>query len=220
MFSAVGFASKRVPFKLISNKIFLSQKVYQIPEATIQNKKDKYIKIGKLKRQFPDHYFGANLGYSKMEAQLIAYEKRFEQIPSVKSIEFLTHSNVKNAKFNIRLYQLNSKSEPDKLIHTKNITAIARRGFRKTMVDLDSLKIRFPTSGLVVAIEWLEIEENKFEYTYTMKGSKKKLKATSIEPSFSVYKDIKDLTKWTYWGYWNKYIRQSKPIQMEIILKN
>ena len=56
-----------------------------------------------------------------------------------------------------------------------------------------------------------------------MQGSKKKYKATSVEPSFSAYEDIKDVIKWTYWGdwgEWHKDKRKTKSIQMEIILKN
>ena len=221
VFSAVGYYIKRFPIELIPDKIYLSQKVYEIPEVTILQRDKVYFRVGELKRQFPGCRFGNGFGYSKMIGQFIPYEQKYEQTPFVKSIVFFTYSYVRNAKFNVRLFQLNSNGKPGDVIYDKNIIAIARKGARKTKIDLDSLNIRFPTSGLIVAIEWLNIEENKFEYTYTMQGSKKKLKATSVEPSFSVYKNIENETRWSYWGDdWYKDRKQSKSIQMELTLKN
>ncbi len=220
IFSAVGFESKNLQIGLIKNEVFLTPKVYEIEEVTIQKHEKVYSQIGKLKRQFPSYHYGNSTGRLLIIGQLIPYEDKIEQTPYLKSIEFLTHSDVKNAKFNVRLYNLNRQGEPDQLIYGNNIIAIARKGGHKTKVSLDSLHIKFPTSGLVVGIEWFNIEENKYEYSYTMKGSAKKLKTTSIEPNFSLDKNAQKTTHWFYWNNWHKVSNHIKPIQMELILTN
>jgi hypothetical protein len=53
-----------------------------------------------------------------------------------------------------------------------------------TAVNVEDLNIKFPESGLIVGVEWLVIEKNKFVMEYWEKGKKEKIKKTEYSPWF------------------------------------
>ena len=221
VFSAVGYKRHVIIADQLTKLIKLTPVTYDIPEITISEKEKKKLKIGALKRQFPGHHFGINIVQSYMVARFFPFKKKYTGTPFFKSIEFLTQSDVKDAKFNIRLYEADSNGQPGGLINSHNIIGIARKGDRKTKIDLEHLHIQFPHEGLFVAVEWLNIEANKYEYTYTRQGSRKKHKGISTEPSFSLQKDTQEKYRWIYLGNgWENKLLKIEPIQMEIALSN
>jgi len=225
VFSAVGYNREKINAISLTDTFFLKAQISEISEIIISaNKKKKEKRIGELKRQFPSNRIGCGKT-PYMSARFIPYKKEYEETPFLKSIEFLTHSNIKNAKFSIRFYVADNNNKPKQYLTNKNIIGIAKKGARKTKIDLTLYNIYFPKKGIYVAIEWLIIEENKHIYNYTIKGSSKKYN-DGIEylPSFSAIIIEDKSNVWEYnkgkWEHPFKFNDLYYLLQMEITLTN
>jgi CRISPR/Cas system-associated exonuclease Cas4 (RecB family) len=186
LFSAIGFETKKISSDLIKNILELKPQTTELDEVIISSKKlSKEFTIGEFKKSKINSYFSCGIK-PWIVARLFKYQDEFDETPFLKKITIVTKSDVKNSKFNIRLYGVNQNGEPENYIYNQNIIGIAKKGKKLTEIDVSKLNIEFPENGFFIAIEWLIIEENKHEYKYTIKGSRKKLKKISYEPSIGI----------------------------------
>jgi len=82
---------------------------------------------------------------------------------------------------------------------------IAKKGKKITEINLRNLNIEFPKKGFFIAVEWLIIESNKYEFTYTMKGNNRKLKAISYQPNIGTIPTETNMNTWIFsGGKWQK----------------
>ncbi len=206
VFSAIGFETKKISSDLIKNILELNPITTELDEVIISSKKStKELIIGKFKKSKIKHYYSSGGIKPWITARFFKYNDKYEETPLLKKVKILTNSDVKNSKFNIRLYGINEKGEPENYIYNQNIIGIAKKGKRITEIDISELNIEFPYSGFFIAIEWLIIENNKYEYKYTMKGSRKKLKRISYEPAIGTIPTETDENSWIYiQGKWRK----------------
>ncbi|ORL46890.1 hypothetical protein IIF7_02691 [Zunongwangia atlantica 22II14-10F7] len=130
-------------------------------------------------------YYNANEGMQRISARHFEFKEYYNSFPYLSRLKLLTKSRVKNAEFNIQLYSVNKDGKPSDLIYDKDIIGIAQKGKDITEIDLAHLNITFPKNGLFVAIQWLEKDKNKYQYSYKPKGLKR-IKAVNIEPSFGI----------------------------------
>lgn len=160
--------------------------------------------IGKFKKS--DISSGIASGkLPRIAARFFPYKSDYEKTPFLKSLTLLTKSRIKNSKFLIRLYTINEKGEPGDFIFNKKIIGSAKKGRHLTEIDLSNYNILFAKDGLFVAIEWLMIEENKYEYIYTKDGSRKKLHGLLYQPSFGTILSDSNEYSWFYiFGRWQK----------------
>ena len=214
IFSAIGYENLTLKTTSIKNTVKLKPKITELSEIIVTSKKiTKENVVGKFKKSKINFYFACNTN-PWIFARYFKYKLDYEETPFLKTIRVLTNSNVKNAKFNIRLYNINEKGEPEGYIYNKNIIGIAKKGKKITEVNLSDLNIEFPKQGFFVAIEWLIIETNKHKYKYTMKGSKKKLKGISYEPSIGTVPTGTDENSWVFnRGKWKKVWRNKGQIK-------
>ncbi len=112
------------------------------------------------------------------------YHDSYALTPFISRIRVLTSSNVKDAKFNVRLYGVNENGEPEGYIYDDNIIGIAKKGTKITEIDVSDLGIQFPETGFFLALEWFIIENNRYEFEITVEGSKDKRNGFSYEPAF------------------------------------
>jgi len=205
IFSAIGFENLKISSDLIISFIKLKPKTTQLSEIIIKAKKHtKELIIGKFKKSKINYYFGCGTK-PWITARYFKYRSDYNKTTFIKKIKLLTKSDVKNAKFNIRLYNLNDKGEPEGYIYDENIIGIAKKGKKTTEVNVSNLNIEFPKNGFFIAIEWLIVETNKHEYKYTMKGSNKKLEGISYEPAIGTIPAETDKNSWVYnKGKWQK----------------
>ena len=64
-----------------------------------------------------------------------------------------------------------------------------KKGRNKTKVDLSKTNIRIPENGIFIAVDWIKIPENIYEYSYSMKDKSGKQKGYSYSPSFGCVLD-------------------------------
>ena len=205
IFSAIGFQSKKINSDSINDFVQLIPTTTDLEEVVIQStRKTQELTIGAFKKSKINSYFSCGTK-PWIAARFFEYKKEYDKTPFLKRIKVLTDSEVKDSKFNIRLYQINENGEPEGYIYKENIFGIAKKGKNLTEIDLSDLQIKFPTEGFFIAVEWLIIEANKFEYKYTREGSKKKLGGVSYEPSIGLLPTEINANSWLYLeGKWMK----------------
>jgi hypothetical protein len=205
LFSAIGFETKKISSDSIKNILELRPITTELDEIIISSKKlTQELIVGKFKKLKINHYYKNGIK-PWIIARFFNYKEKYDKTPFLKKIRLLTKSDVKNSKFNIRLYALNENGEPKNYIYDKNIIGIAKKGKKITEIDISKLNIEFPENGFFIAIEWLIIEENKHEYKYTMQGSKKKLEGISYEPAIGTIPTETSENSWVFnQGKWKK----------------
>lgn len=218
--SAIGYKTKILGANQIKGDLLLHPTSYEIPQVNIENV-EKQIEIGRVKKQIFSYYYGASDGYAIMIGRFFNFKEEYLETPLLKSIEVLTDSEIDSALFNIRLYSVDSLGFPDKPVHHKNILAVASKGIHVTKVDLEKLYIQFPPNGLIVVIEWLQLDRNIHHWSFRDSKTKKRKEVSSLEPSIAVENNPKKGNSWVYNGNWSfEKGMSSRLVQMKITLRN
>ena len=220
IFSAIGFEKKTISTTSIDQIVYLDPISYDLPEITITNEEEKIVTIGWVRKQIFSWSFGTMSG-AYMIARFFPYKTTYKVSKKLNSITFLTESDVEHAIFNIRLHKADSTGKPGLPIYNQNLLVKPKKGYHKTTLALEKKHIEYPREGLFVVIEWLDLEENKYEYSYKDSETKKEVKTFTLEPSFAAESHEKKENGWINLGEWkkSKYGFQ-KPIQMKIVLTN
>ncbi|MFD2891392.1 carboxypeptidase-like regulatory domain-containing protein [Flavobacterium chuncheonense] len=232
VFSAIGYETVKIHSDSIFGKVALKQLVTDLNEVVVSSSKKKLKKsIGKFKPS-KIHYFYSLHSVPWMHARYFAFQEEYESTPYVKKIIVYTDSSIENAKFNVRLYGVNEKGEPEGYLYHKNIIVTAKKGGHKTTIDIADLNIEYPKTGFFVALEGLLIEDNKYEFEYHLSNSNQKRKAKRYEPLFgTIASDTLDTNWVNYMGKWSKtsklkdlnlkrYKNKYSPLAMELVLSN
>jgi hypothetical protein len=206
--SAIGYKTKKVKYQDNLTTTYLIPAVTQLQEVVvIGNQKNINRKIGDFKKSVVRHYFACS-GYPYMVGKYFPYDETYAKTPYLGQIEVLTASDIKDVKFNIRLYTMTESGTPDKLIFNENILSTARKGTNLTTVDISDKLIEVPNSGVLVAIEFLIIESNRHIYQYTMVNQKEKLEGIRYEPKVGTIPTESGENSWQYnKGKWNRTTR-------------
>jgi hypothetical protein len=210
LFSAIGFETLKISSSSIKKIIELKPTAKELEGIVIEyNKSNEKLVIGDFKKAKINNYFGCD-STPWITARYFEYQSNYKATSFLDKIRILTNSDVKDSKFNIRLYSINNKEEPDGYIYDKNIIGIARKGKKFTEIDISDLNIKFPKEGFFIAIEWLIVKGNKHKFNYTMQNSKKKMKGISYEPSFGIIPTEKNQNSWIFiQGKWKKVWKNS-----------
>jgi hypothetical protein len=205
VFSAIGYETRKVNYELINSIIKLKPKITELREIIVYpEKKNTKLIIGDFKKSKINFYFSCGIS-PWIITKHFEYNESYSKTPFLEKIRLLTNSAVDNARFNIRLYSVGENGKPQDYIYPKNIIGVAQKGKKITEIDIAELNIKFPEEGFFIAFEWLIIESNKYEYNYTLKGSKKKLNRLSYEPKIGTTPDETDKNSWIFnQGRWEK----------------
>jgi hypothetical protein len=161
--------------------IKLAPKTYELNEVVVTDKRNnEELVIGEIKKKGSGY---GNGGTSHMWAKLFNFEEKFYEFKYLKEIKFITKSRVKNSKLKLRLFIIDSLNIIQKDLVIEDIIITCNKGKQLQTIDLSKYNISFPEEGLMIGFENLVIEENKYEYNYTMEGKKGKFKGISYEPS-------------------------------------
>jgi hypothetical protein len=226
--TAIGYESNR--FEVSANQIIikLEQKSYEIEAVTVKPRKGNSRKtINSLKGRKTINW--AVCGESPwIIAIYFPYSSEYSHAPHIQTVGVLVRSYIPTSKFNLRLIEANDDGNPGDDILTENHLVKARLGKRVINIDLSDKHILFPKNGIFVALEWLMIDENKREISYTVKGDKKKRKGVRYDPGFGLFHKQGPSDTWiNFGGKWhnsnfsrpNKGAGSSYPA-IELILTN
>ena len=205
IFSSIGYETKRIYWKAPTSTILLIPDTVKLSEIVIKgSNKEKLTQIDEIEKSSINAFFGCS-GYPYMVGKYFPYKDSYYETPYLGKIEVLTDSDIKDSQFNIRLYTMNSDGIPEKLIYGENIIVNSKRGTHITTVDLVDRLIEIPESGVLIAIEFLIIESNKYNYVKTKSQTKEKTERTSYEPAIGTIPRESNENSWIYTkGEWNK----------------
>lgn len=183
--NAVGYELKSVNLENSNSKILLVPKETMISGVTIQKSKNiNEIVIDEFKKS--DIKISYGLADKSNSSWIIGnyFENKSYKTKFLKSISVFTNSKIKNAKFNIRIYNVNDNNEPQYEIYSKNIIGIAKRGKNITTVDLSKTNLEIPKNGIFIAIDWIKTEENRYEVNQLNTNKKEEIKSYHYSPTF------------------------------------
>jgi len=231
VFSSVGYETLKISSDSLTSEIALSPTIFQLEHVVVRaSKQNRETIIGTIKKTKVKSFFACG-DLPWMSARFYPYLPNYKQTPFLKKIALLTDSNIKDAIFKVRLYGVNEKGMPEGYIYPKDLYGIAKKGKKVTEVDFSSLNIPFPENGFFIAIEWLIIPANKYEYTYTSVGSRQKKRGVHYHPSIGTIPSETAENSWVFiGGGWVKPLKDLVPsknyrdkyslVAMELTLTN
>ena len=210
IFSALGFETKKLSSK--SEVILLKPKVFELKEVMVLNqKKTKELEIGDAHKVHISQLSGNK---PWIYVKLFNYDYKYKETPFVKKIVFYSNSDIKGAKIKIRIFGFNDSIPSEDLIN-EDIIVTVKGGMKKNTIDVSHYNIEFPKRGLVIGLEWLIIEENKYFFTYKDTKTKQKVSLENYAPSL-VINHSPDEISFTYSkGKWYKHKRHSSNFKKE-----
>lgn len=184
VFSALGYETKIVSSTDISS-IILCPKALELNEVVIEKRKaiSKAV-IG----DFSDLRLNSGVTNTGQEnvhvwAKFIKFNEKIKAHPFIESIEFVTRSRLKNVLLRIRIFNVDKDGFPTVDEVEEDILVPIKKGRNNNIVDLIKYNIKIPEEGIIVGFEYLKLEQNKYEYSYTTKGQKGSQKGYAYEPS-------------------------------------
>ncbi|HZH69459.1 MAG TPA: carboxypeptidase-like regulatory domain-containing protein [Flavobacteriaceae bacterium] len=194
--SAVGYTTKSIVSDKVKDTIYLTPETIELNPISLkvtknENKKNKPIlrsHANRIKKSNTDTFF-RNSDEVWIIGRLYEYQSEYAQTPYIEKLEFVTRSEVEGSIFNIRLYNVDSNGFPSSYLWRENIVVSVKKGKRVTEIDISKLNIKFPEEGIVVAVEGLHIETNRYEQEivqFESNGNKKSKTETFYEPGFGM----------------------------------
>lgn len=168
--SAIGYESRQVVANSGYLTINLKSKVYELPGVNVSARKDKLKRtIGKFNNRNIRNYFICK-GYPWMVSKIFEFKPEYYKTPFLKQLKILTSSSASDsAIFNLHLLSIDKEGNPTINMLGKNLIIRAQKGINKnTTIDLEKYNFTFPPSGLVVAVEWLLLDQNKTNWEFNM----------------------------------------------------
>jgi hypothetical protein len=216
IFSAIGYETRRVILDSSVLSVYLIPKRISLSEVVISAKSGtRKLVVGKYRDGQIKYYFGT-LNSPLVFAKFFPYRKEYEEKPYLEQIKVATESDIDSALFHVRLYSVGADGQPGDYLYDQSITGIARKGKRPTRIDVADMNIRIPEEGLFVAIEWLIIDSNLYEYEGTGKPidksirgkAKNKSNVYSYEPAVGVVASVTNNNSWMYTkGIWSRVFK-------------
>ncbi len=196
VFSAIGYKKEVSKFK---EKIVLEKQIYKLEDVVIQtSKQTKEIEIGDSKKI---HHTQLSGDKPWIYGKLFSYEANYSETSFLKSIIFFTNSRKEEAKIKIRIYEVKDSIPTDDILY-EDLIVIVKKGMRKNKIDVSKYKIMFPKNGLIVGLEWLIIDYNKYYFDYKDGKSEKSL--VNYAPDLVInYSDIENSYRFSG-GKWKK----------------
>ncbi|MEO5777633.1 MAG: carboxypeptidase-like regulatory domain-containing protein [Flavobacterium sp.] len=219
IFSSVGYEVKKTAIK-DNDKIILKEAIFKLKELVISNrKKDKEIEIGEAKKI---HHSQLSGNKPWIYGKLFEYDSIYEITPFLKKIVFFSDNEKKDARLKIRIFEFNDSIPTSDLLHDDLIVTV-KRGMRKNEIDVSEYNIRFPEKGIVIGLEWMIIEENKYFFEYESFETKEIVKSEAYAPSLIVnYSEVENSFNYMQ-GKWHRSkitptVRKDKPWYNKVML--
>lgn len=193
VFSATGYITKRIEFKLIDNSIELTPQIIELNEVVVDNLKSRNDKktIDKLKKRKIKHYL-PGFGKPWVFGKFFGFKEEYEKTPFLKEISIATETSLTEASFIIRLFKANKEGEPEGYLYDKNIIVTTNKGKRIIDINISDLNLEFPKNGFFLAVEWLLTKENRDVFD-------------SFQPNIGFTHEETNKNSWLYrFGIWNK----------------
>lgn len=231
-FSAVGFKTKTVAVSDLADTLTMEKQVSQLRAVEIRPGSTEEFMLGTYKANRIRYFWGGG-HYPLLIARYFAFPKDTFKILFLDQLSVYTKSHIRGAKFNVRIYGVGPDGRPGDYLYDQNIFAYAKKGWKKTEVDLSDFHIVFPEEGVFIALETLRIEENLYSETVenlvAKRGDPVELELVRYAPDFGRLPRGTSEWGWRYHqGRWftekneNQIMpgRRDTPVAVELRLTN
>lgn len=207
VFSGIGYQTLEIMLSKGNHTVTLSPQNIVLPEALVTAEKAvKTTKLGGYKKSKINFYFGSN-AQPVIRARYFPFDIAHENT-LIKEVSIHTRSEVKDARFHVRLYAADEQGQPGAFLHDKVIKGIAKKGNQATSINLSTLDLTFPKEGVFVAIEWLIIEQNQYWTKGKDVETGQKTKEIAYAPLFGIVTSEQNENSWIFEnGQWQKVER-------------
>ncbi len=219
--SAVGYVTKKISVNEIGNSIDMAPQIEYLDEVIVSapSKKRKLTKlVSKIDKSKLNAYLPGVKEKRTMFAKFFQYNDDYQKTPFLQEIRIATRSEIKDAKFNVRLFAINENEEPEGYIYPRNLIATAKKGRNITRIDLSNFNLQIPKEGFFIAIEWLYLSEDSYYWN-------------SYQPEMGFMQLETDRGSWHYlYTKWVKIWKNSGELEyyknkynhlaMELVLSN
>lgn len=211
IFSAIGYESKKVNPKDL-NKLLLKFKIQNLDTVVIQKRLGKKkIEIGKFNKGKINRFVSSTLK-PLIIATKINGDENAKMYPFIKEIRFLTTSHLKEAKINLRFFEVLKDGSPGVDVLEKNILVTVKEGTNVNSLILSDYNLILPEDGIFVAFEWLIIQDNLWEVEFKKNANLINKKTwTNYEPSLGMITSPTQNTFFFLGGNWQKSQKISEP---------
>jgi hypothetical protein len=161
--SAIGYDSQQIKVDSEASIIKLVPRIYELSGIIVKPRKNKsQLTIGSYNKNKIHNYFACN-GYPWIVTKYFEFKPEYNSFPYLKKLKILTSTISRDSViFNLRLLSIKEDGSPGTDLLNKNLIVSAQSGLNKnTVIDLSSFNLTFPSSGLIIAVEWLIIGQNK-----------------------------------------------------------
>ena len=180
IFSALGFETKKVKFSE-AEKVVLKEIAFQLDAVVISKSKSTVeIEIGGSKNINHTYFPG---GVPWIYAKRFNYSNDFSKTPFIKNTIIFTTSEIKNATFKLRIFEVNKEGAPGLDLLDEDIIVVVKKGNQENKIDLTKYNLVVPQNGIFIAFEWMIIESNKIKLNYKEKNSNKNREYITFAPS-------------------------------------
>ena len=180
--SCLGYERSRVLVTSQNLQVTLRATAISLKEVTVKKSTQRRKSILNKLDEDTQYSFGSN-GTPWMVAQFFPYQTAYANTPFLDEVALVTLSNLKKAKFNLRLLAVNEKGEPGQDLLSTPLLVTAPKGIQQLHVNLSDYDLQMPTQGFFVAFEWLVIPENRYEAVDEETGFSLGPDLVSYEPS-------------------------------------
>lgn len=171
VFSAMGFEPLTVKS---SNAEMVKMKpvVFALDEIVIARPTGNFqIEIGASQKASHSYMSGPT---PWIYAKYFPYQQEYSKTRFIKNAIVYTTSQVRNATFKLRIYEVKEDGFPGLDLIDQDIVVAVRKGSQKLTVDLSKFNLTIPKNGIFIAYEWMIIENNKYTFDYKDKNQKSK----------------------------------------------
>jgi hypothetical protein len=180
IFSALGFETQKVKVSE-ADKVRMKGIAFQLDEVVISKSRSTVeIEIGGSKNINHSHLSG---GAPWIYAKRFNYSNDFSKTPFIKNTIIFTKSEIKNATFKLRIFEVNKEGTPGLDLLNEDIIVIVKKGKRENKIDLTKYDLVIPKNGIFIAFEWMIIESNKYKFEYKERNSNKIKEMITFAPS-------------------------------------
>ena len=185
VFNALGYDDKTMEASKIEGIVYLIPKVFELKEVVVSSaKKTIENKVGIFISKGINSYYGSSDNSPYLVARYFPNDENTLKTPFIKSIIPFCNSDIKDAKFKVRIFEADNNREPkDEMINQEIIVSV-RKGKSKPIIDMTKYNLKFPENGLYVGFEFMRIESNKYSHIVTRSETNKKEIHISLEPAF------------------------------------
>ncbi len=227
--TSIGYEKLRVKIDSSNLKIFLVPLTYMIPEVLVTPIKKKELKVNTYRKSQVHQYTAPTT--PQILARFFPFQNDYRNFRFIKAIRIETLSKTESI-INLRFFKVKQDGKPGNDLLNSNLIINVRKGKRSTLVtNFKNTQIQFPTDGLFIAVEYIIVKENEYEYEYFDKESKKIQKVLGYMPMIGTIKTGTSSNSWVFRnGKWEKDLGKSSDemtdetknyfIAMELTLSN